>query len=661
MPTTSDYLTQLQQDREDLVDNLEEQGISDLTGDETFTELVPRVLDIETGGGGFQPRLPSEYQEVEYIQGTGTQYINTQYKPNQDTKTEISVETINLNTTFVPFGTRANAQLDYVLGINFNSQNYIQYNTNTAIYATQSSTPLLNTKFTAILSKDEGKITYINTSTETSTDIVMTPTTTSSFTCITNLYLGCLNNNGSTQYLSPSYKIYYCKIWENGILIKNLVPCYRKSDNEVGLYDLVNNSFLVNAGTGTFIKGNNHDTPLINLQNKTVTITGNTTTNITADGNYEGLNMVSVITNVPSGGDIPEKGVIFSEWDSSGYPTKAQVVGLTYIPNYHFASTNTGQFVHYLQNIVLPNNISSIGGNAFYGLGSLNSINLPDTITSIGVYAFNGCTNLTLTSLPSGLTFIPSACFSGCINLALTSLPSGITIIGPGAFSNCSRLSLTSLPNNLTTIDNNAFYNCSRIVLTSLPSGVTTIGQYAFSGCTSLTLTSLPSGLTSIGQYTFQGCTNLALTSLPSGITMINTAAFINCTKLALTSLPDSLTTLVGSAFSGCTSLKKISMNNVQSLYGTSSVNGVFRNCSGLKQVWVGSAITNIGLGRYAFSGCSNLEKMYINLPRATVETFGSYQYAFMNDTTKTGIIVCNDDANFITKEEFDAIDVDTL
>lgn len=50
MPTTSDYLTQLEQDRQDLVDNLETQGITGLTGDETFTELVPEVLNISGGG-----------------------------------------------------------------------------------------------------------------------------------------------------------------------------------------------------------------------------------------------------------------------------------------------------------------------------------------------------------------------------------------------------------------------------------------------------------------------------------------------------------------------------------------------------------------------------------------------------------------------------------
>ena len=49
--TTADYLNQLEQDREDLVDNLEEKGITGLTGDETFTELVPEVLNISGGGG----------------------------------------------------------------------------------------------------------------------------------------------------------------------------------------------------------------------------------------------------------------------------------------------------------------------------------------------------------------------------------------------------------------------------------------------------------------------------------------------------------------------------------------------------------------------------------------------------------------------------------
>jgi len=59
--TTADYLNQLAQDREDLVDNLEAKGITGLSGDETFTELVPEVLNI-SGGADLNDYFPSDIQ-----------------------------------------------------------------------------------------------------------------------------------------------------------------------------------------------------------------------------------------------------------------------------------------------------------------------------------------------------------------------------------------------------------------------------------------------------------------------------------------------------------------------------------------------------------------------------------------------------------------------
>ena len=50
MATTADYLTQLQADKQALVNNLVEKGV-EATNDETFTSLVPKVLDIQSGGG----------------------------------------------------------------------------------------------------------------------------------------------------------------------------------------------------------------------------------------------------------------------------------------------------------------------------------------------------------------------------------------------------------------------------------------------------------------------------------------------------------------------------------------------------------------------------------------------------------------------------------
>lgn len=41
---------------------------------------------------------------------------------------------------------------------------------------------------------------------------------------------------------------------DNSVYAK-YVPCYRKSDGEIGMYDIVSGAFFANVGTGTFVKG----------------------------------------------------------------------------------------------------------------------------------------------------------------------------------------------------------------------------------------------------------------------------------------------------------------------------------------------------------------------------------------------------------------------
>lgn len=59
-------------------------------------------------------------------------------------------------------------------------------------------------------------------------------------------------NNKINRHASA--KLYSCKIWDNDVLVRDFVPCYRKSDNEIWLYDMTNKVFYSNAGTGTFTK-----------------------------------------------------------------------------------------------------------------------------------------------------------------------------------------------------------------------------------------------------------------------------------------------------------------------------------------------------------------------------------------------------------------------
>ena len=50
-------------------------------------------------------------------------------------------------------------------------------------------------------------------------------------------------------------RLYYCKIWQNGELVRDFVPIW-SAENGVGLLDLVENKIYTSQGTGAFVAGN---------------------------------------------------------------------------------------------------------------------------------------------------------------------------------------------------------------------------------------------------------------------------------------------------------------------------------------------------------------------------------------------------------------------
>lgn len=61
--------------------------------------------------------------------------------------------------------------------------------------------------------------------------------------------------NGKYSAMPLKFRLYSFKAYENGVLIRDMVPCYRRSDTEIGLYDFVNDVFYTNSGSGIFYKG----------------------------------------------------------------------------------------------------------------------------------------------------------------------------------------------------------------------------------------------------------------------------------------------------------------------------------------------------------------------------------------------------------------------
>ena len=62
-------------------------------------------------------------------------------------------------------------------------------------------------------------------------------------------------SRGGDNPVIKNTRIYRCKIWQNGELLRDFIPVQRKSDDEVGMLDIVNNVFYTNDGTGSFSCG----------------------------------------------------------------------------------------------------------------------------------------------------------------------------------------------------------------------------------------------------------------------------------------------------------------------------------------------------------------------------------------------------------------------
>lgn len=74
----------------------------------------------------------------------------------------------------------------------------------------------------------------------------------STYSSTYSFFLFAFNNRGSVG-LRGSVRIYECKFNENNIPIRHFIPALRDLDQKPGLYDLVNNQFYTNAGTGEFL------------------------------------------------------------------------------------------------------------------------------------------------------------------------------------------------------------------------------------------------------------------------------------------------------------------------------------------------------------------------------------------------------------------------
>lgn len=184
--------------------------------------------------------------------------------------------------------------------------------------------------------------------------------------------------------------------------------------------------------------------------------------------------------------------------------------------------------------VTIPNDTTSIGGNAFRGYTSLTSITFPSSVTSIGTYAFTNCTGLTDITIPSTITSIGAYAFSDnnttqfLTNLANINYNSSAASLSTGIFKQCGSSTnevTVTIGNSVTRIGEQMFAYITKLKTIVIPDNVTSLGASAFQNCTGLTTATIGSGISNLthSNYIFDGCTalktlnfNCTLTSLPS-------------------------------------------------------------------------------------------------------------------------------------------------
>ena len=306
---------------------------------------------------------------------------------------------------------------------------------------------------------------------------------------------------------------------------------------------------------GVIIKKGGGGGVTINNQEKSLEITENGVTEVTADAGFTGLSKVIVNTNVASSGggggsDMP----VIGDGKTYLYITIAAEGRMNVSP--YFSQTKANGVT-----------IDWGDGSAPETLSGTGNLFITHKYAAIGDYVISldpvdGCT----LGLGHGMS---SYCVMGYISdytrvysnmLQAVEIGRNVPSIGSYAFRDCYSLASVVIPNSVSNIGSGAFQSCYSLASVVIPSSVTSIGENVFNVCHSLASVVIPNSVSNIGSGAFRDCRSLASVVIPNSVSSINGSAFYNCYGMAFSDFSDhtSVPSLGSSAFSSIPSDCKI-------------------------------------------------------------------------------------------------------
>jgi len=187
--------------------------------------------------------LPAEYRQVKYIESSGTQYIDTGVVVTQEyfkiiDDIYIYSTTVQAAATFGKYSV-----YNYKLRTSYGNSLLYIYPGSSSIVAPLYKTSNIRAVHTAIIDNNSVTNSFGTTTTQATYNGTIVDGS--------SLFLFAYRNyNGSVSGHSIMRR-YRCKMYTaEDVLARDFVPCYRIADTKPGLYDIVNNVFYINQGTG---------------------------------------------------------------------------------------------------------------------------------------------------------------------------------------------------------------------------------------------------------------------------------------------------------------------------------------------------------------------------------------------------------------------------
>lgn len=181
--------------------------------------------------------LPGEYTQVEYIQGTGSQYIDTGFVVNKSDNYVLEIDGLFSSQEKAYQGCNGYMQF-------FTSNKY-------GINA-DSSVAVGNRNIVRIEYANQTEKLFIDGA---QIDSQLWSAYNGSNVKLALLRMGDVSNgwyNGASGAAAKGI-IYGYKVWRDNILVSECIPCVRNSDNKAGVYDVIQKNFITNAGAGAFV------------------------------------------------------------------------------------------------------------------------------------------------------------------------------------------------------------------------------------------------------------------------------------------------------------------------------------------------------------------------------------------------------------------------